>query len=119
MFGIDDLFFFLAGTAYSAAGGVNAAANRAAAQQYVNQMNYNQERQHQLEMMVDSASIADRKEFDELLGRVVDRKNGYEKRAAIREIAEREGWRYFDPSELLKDPSYVKLIGGKVPDWKK
>lgn len=45
MFGIDDLFFFLAGAAYSTAGGVNAAANQTAAQQYVNQMNYNQERQ--------------------------------------------------------------------------
>lgn len=119
MFGIDDLFFFLAGAAYSTAGGVNAAANRTAAQQYVNQMNYNQERQHQLEMMVDSACITDRKAFDELLGRVVDRKNWYEKRMAIKEIAEREGWRYFDPSELLKDPTYVKLIGGKIPDWKK
>lgn len=119
MFGIDDLFFFLAGTAYSAAGGINAAASRTAAQQYINQMNYNQKRQHQLEMMVDSASIADRKAFDDLLGRVVDRKNGYEKRAAIREIAEREGWKYFEPSELLKDPNYVRLLGGKIQNRKR
>lgn len=114
-----EVCFIFAGVAYLAAKGIHAGAVSNAERAYIKEKGFNMERQHQLGMMVDSYRIEEREEFDKLLGRVVDRKDGYAKRAAIKEIAEKEGWTYFDPAQVCKDPRYVKMIGGKIPDWDK
>lgn len=119
MFGIDDLLFMLAGTAYATVNGVNAGANRTLEKQYIENMGFNRERQTELEQMAYSVDQNVRKQFDCLVSRTVDRKLGFDVKLAIREISIREGWRYYDISELCSDPYYVKLIGGKWPKGRK
>lgn len=117
MFGIDDFFFMLAGGAYVAGKGIKEAAGQSAAQKYERSLCYNHRRQSELEMMVHSASREKREEFMRLVGHPLDRDNWYEVRSAIREIANREGWTYFDPAELAKDQKYNRLMGARRKRW--
>ena len=112
-----DLFFICAGAVYSTYQGIKRSVRVSEERQYIKNLGFNRERQHQLEMMVDSYDRMEKEAFERLCGYAINRKDSYAKRAAIRSIAEREGWRYYDVRELSKDPTYLKMTGGKIPDW--
>lgn len=118
MFGIDDLFFILAGTTYAMAKGLNAAGNHAAREAYATKKGYNRDRQRELEDMVYSVDLNMRKRFNVMVGRTVDLDANFDAKLAVRQISLREGWQYYDLDEAYSDPYFVKIEGGKWPPGK-
>lgn len=88
-----EVLFFSAGVLYIAGKGLNSAANRTVEQQYVKQLGFNHERQRQLERMVCSPDPEERKAFDRMVRRTVDRTKWWDEQLAVREISIREGWK--------------------------
>lgn len=110
-----ELFWMIAGGGYIAGRGAKETMDHAAEQMYIASRGFNKDRQRMLERMATSADRLERMEFERLCGYIPH--GEHERRMAVREISIREGWRYYDSTELFNDPSYVKLIGGKRPDW--
>ncbi len=110
-----ELFWIIAGVAYVAGVGMEATGGRAAERAYIASRGFNKERQYQLERMSTSADRTECMAFERLCGYIPH--GEHERKMAVREISIREGWRYYDTNELFDDPAYVKLIGGKYPDW--
>lgn len=108
-----DLFMSLIGGGYAAGKTAQESYRRAAERKYVRDMGFNEERQHQLQMMAHSYYQSERDKFDKLAGRPVDRHNEYDVLAAYKEIAKKEGWRYCDIGQLSKDAAYMRIIGAK------
>lgn len=118
MFGVDDLFFLVAGPVHFIKKCMDENGTRYAVQQYSKQKGYDLSRQNELKRIAYSASVADRKEFNRMVRRTVRRgKNSWDVILAIRQISLLEGWKYYDAGEQYSDPAYVSLIGGKWPDY--
>ena len=93
------------------------------ASEYIKKLGYNRERQDELHKLIFSINEDDKDKFYKILGHKInwDKYLKYEKRSrrclayedAIREIANIEGWRYYDIKELLNDPVYQTLVGMK------
>jgi len=107
--------WMLAGAGYIVGKGLNEAGYHGAEQTYIASRGFNKERQFQLECMATSADRMECMEFERLCGYIPHGER--ERKMAVHEISIREGWRYYDSTELFNDPAYVKLIGGKCPDW--
>lgn len=112
---LSELFWMIAGGGYIAGKWAKETIDHAAEQMYIASRCFNKDRQMLLECMATSADRTERMEFERLCGYIPH--GEHERRMAVREISIREGWRYYDSTELFNDPSYVKIIGGKCPDW--
>ncbi len=110
-----EFLLMLAGGAYIAGKGFGEIGGRAAEQTYIASRGFNRVRQSMLERMATSADRKACMEFERMCGYIPH--GEHERKMAVREISIREGWRYWDASELFDDPAYVKLIGGKYPDY--
>lgn len=108
-----ELFLISAGVIYIAVKSVGHSAQVTASKQYIARHGFDQERQAELERMLNSADPEERKQFRRLLGRTVKRDGGWDYRLAVRQISLREGWRYYYLDELYSDPAFVKMNGWK------
>lgn len=91
--------------------------------EYINRIGYNQQRQMFLHNLIYSSDINKKQQFYDILGHDIDlsKYKKYTKKdrqwiayeEAMQEIAQREGWKYFDDNELYSDPIYRSLIGLK------
>lgn len=112
---LSEFLWMLAGGGYIAGRAAKETVGLAAEQQYIASCGFNRERQRMLERMATSADRAERMEFERMCGYIPH--GEHERKMAVREISIREGWRYYDATELFNNPSYLKLIGGKCPEW--
>ena len=109
----DFLWLVGAGT-YAVGSGLNQQAKQAQLKKHFRDMGYNRERQRELEQQMDSYYPVERAKFAEALGRPFNNKcSYYEKKQAVKEIAEKEGWRYFDLSTACNNVSYRRIVGSK------
>lgn len=79
-------------------------------EQYLDTKGYNRTRQNELTRLAQSGFEEDRKMFYRILGRpCADGDLPIE--WALRAIADKEGWSYYDETYLIYDPEYCKLMG--------
>lgn len=81
-----------------------------AAKQYLARQNFNRKRQHELDQMARSIIQEDRTELAQILGRPYCNTDVAIERA-IKAIADKEGWRYYDENLLIYDAEYCRLSG--------
>lgn len=105
-----DLFFIVAGVALCAGKKISHDTERKMESKYVASKGYDKARQDELERMCISANPNERARFMRVLGHKINVSNWWEREDALREIAAREGWTYYDISELSRDPTYRKII---------
>ena len=105
-----DLLFIAAGIAVSSGAKIKQDTERELEHRYVASKGYNKQRQDELSRMSTSASMNERAAFMRLAGRKVNVGDWWDREDAIREIASKEGWTYYDISELSRDPVYRKII---------
>ena len=116
---LGNLFWMMAGAAFVGAKGLSSGFRRGAEHQYFVMKGFNQKRQYDLEMMVHSYDDNERKKFDDLGGHPFDRNDPYAVRAAVREIAKKEGWTYYDIKEVFNDSEFRRIIGAKKRPWER
>ena len=133
---LGSLFSILAGAGYFVGKTLGDTAKRDAGEAYINAQGYNRERQWYLEHLSFSLDEEEQLRFCRLAGRHVsstgrDLPNGThvsmeeDRMLALRQIALKEGWKYYEFGDLLSDPVYTKLTGMKcnpninscAPDW--
>ena len=133
---LGSFFSILGGAGYFWGKGLNDIAKRDAGEAYLNAQGYNRDRQWYLDSLVYSTVPEERMKFCRLVGRHVfptgrDLSDGShidedrDRMLALRQIALKEGWKYYDSGDLLADPVYTKLTGMKcnpninslAPDW--
>ena len=133
---LGSFFSILGGAGYFWGKGLNDIAKRDAGEAYLNAQGYNRDRQRYLDSLVYSTVPEERMKFCRLVGRHVsptgrDLSDGShidenrDRMLALRQIALKEGWKYYDSGDLLADPVYTKLTGMKcnpsinslAPDW--
>lgn len=96
-----DLFIALAGGAYLAGKCANERMTVYRRNCEYDAKGYNYARQNQLDRMKHSADPEQRKQFDRLLGRTMNRNDGgWDGKLAVRQISLREGWTYLDYSHV-------------------
>ncbi len=81
---------------------------------YLSKKGYNTARQRDLTLMAQSILPEDRKEFAKILGRPYLKGDAALERA-LRAIADKEGWLYYDENELIYDAQYCSLAGWTAP----
>lgn len=100
--------------------------NYDAVNEYIARLGYNKSRQDYVEKLINSADKSEQEKFYKILGHRIEWSEYYmydkstryivAKRDAVKEIATKEGWRYYDIQELLNDPMYMLLSGiNKAP----
>ena len=133
---LGSLFSILAGAGYFVGKTLGDTAKRDAGEAYINAQGYNRERQQYLWHLSFSLDEEEQLRFCRLAGRHVsstgrDLPNGThvsmeeDRMLALRQIALKEGWKYYEFGDLLSDPVYTKLTGMKcnpninscAPDW--
>ena len=133
---LGSLFSILAGAGYFVGKTLGDTAKRDAGEAYINAQGYNRERQQYLWHLSFSLDEDEQLRFCRLAGRHVsstgrDLPNGThvsaeeDRMLALRQIALKEGWKYYEFGDLLSDPVYTKLTGMKcnpninscAPDW--
>lgn len=133
---LGSLFSILAGAGYFVGKTLGDTAKRDAGEAYINAQGYNRERQQYLWHLSFSLDEDEQLRFCRLAGRHVsstgrDLPNGThvsveeDRMLALRQIALKEGWKYYEFGDLLADPVYTKLTGMKcnpninscAPDW--
>lgn len=133
---LGSLFSILAGAGYFVGKTLGDTAKRDAGEAYINAQGYNRERQQYLWHLSFSLDEEEQLRFCRLAGRHVsstgrDLQNGThvsmeeDRMLALRQIALKEGWKYYEFGDLLSDPVYTKLTGMKcnpninscAPDW--
>lgn len=133
---LGSFFSILGGVGYFWGKGLNDIAKRDAGEAYLNAQGYNRDRQRYLDSLVYSTVPEERMKFCRLVGRHVsptgrNLSDGFhidesrDRMLALRQIALKEGWKYYDSGDLLADPVYTKLTGMKcnpninslAPDW--
>lgn len=124
---LSELFYFMLGvTSEFTECSKNPKVNCDAVNEYVSRLGYNKIRQEYLEKLINSADKSEQEKLYDVLGHRIEwsEYNMYDKstryivakREAIKEIATKECWRYYDIQELLNDPMYMLLSGiKKVP----
>lgn len=133
---LGSLFSILAGAGYFVGKTLGDTAKRDAGEAYINAQGYNRERQQYLWHLSFSLDEDEQLRFCRLAGRHIsstgrDLPNGThvsveeDRMLALRQIALKEGWKYYEFGDLLADPVYTKLTGMKcnpninscAPDW--
>ncbi len=82
--------------------------------EYLHSLGFNRERQDWLHMLGRSTLLEERRQFAEILGRPCYNSEPSVERA-IRAIADKEGWRYYNDSDLYSDPEYCRIVGALEP----
>lgn len=108
-----DFLFTIAGAAYLGGKGISESSQAKREKRWVEQQGYNHERQWQLERMIHSLDPNERAEFDRLVGHPFNRDSRIEESNAVREIARREGWTYYDPHEYIEGLREAGIIPPK------
>lgn len=76
--------------------------------QYLEKVGCNKKRQNELARMARSTLLEDKEKFHRILGRpCCDNETSLTK--ALRAIADKEGWTYYDESDLMYDLEYCKI----------
>ena len=85
-------------------------ANLTLSKKYAEKLGYDHSRQYVLEMMSIAKDEERRGHFLKLLGRDFPLNHTDDDiQKAVREIAKKEGWKYYDEKELMNDPVYCNL----------
>lgn len=111
------LFWIAAGAAYVLGSGIRTIGRNGYHDAYMASKKYNPDRQWELRWLA-LGFEEDREKFCKILGRKVpasDLSNTRKLKEYVSEIAEREGWRYYEIGEEYKDPEYCKHMGIKKP----
>jgi len=75
---------------------------------------YNLARQKDLAQMAQSCLMEDRNMFARILGRPYE-KGALSLERALRAIADKEGWQYYDENLLIFDAAYCQILGWPQP----
>lgn len=114
---IAEFFIMLGGAAYFAGKCLNESGRKGATQRWINSQNFNQKRQHELELMAYDKDPEKRRELNRLVKRTVGKRKdipfGDDVKLAVRQISQNEGWRFYYILELHSYPAFVKMEGGK------
>ena len=110
---LGELFWMLFGGGYVAKEVLSEKNQRIRSKEYMESHGYNLEKQFEISFLATSANPKDREEFSRRLGRPYTYTDYWSHEEALREIAQKEGWAYFDRTKVYNDPEYLKIIGAK------
>lgn len=115
-----NLIWIVIGLLLWLAGGRTRKVNKDADKAFKKCAGFNMERQRYLESLAFNSKLKRNNEFEKILGHeIYASKNCYETDidGAVREIAKREGWRYYNVAEVMNDPEYAKFVGINPPTF--
>lgn len=110
---LGELFWMLFGGGYAAKEVLSEKGKKLRCDKYMEEHGYNIEKQFEVTHLAMSADAKDREEFSRRLGRPYVYKDYWSHRDAVKEIAQKEGWAYYDSAKVHNDPEYQRIMGIK------